>query len=51
MLEIVYSPNIPIPGAILIPMEDMGGFTGFYLVEQDEWLTGPNGEKTVLHKN
>jgi len=47
-LEVVYSPNTPIPNAIVLSPETVGGFTGFYLVEQKEWLTGPNGEKTVI---
>lgn len=46
-LEIVYSPNKPIPGAILLTPEEIL-FTGFYLVKNDEWLEGPNGEKTII---
>ena len=48
--KMVYSPNAPIPGAIAVPTEDMGGdaFTGFYLVENNEWLQGPHGEKTII---
>ncbi|RNC63169.1 MAG: hypothetical protein AWM53_01555 [Candidatus Dichloromethanomonas elyunquensis] len=46
-LEVIYSPNTPIKGAIEIPTEAMGGFSDFYCVEQIEWLTGPHGEKTV----
>lgn len=47
-LEVVYSPNTPIPDAIVLPPEAVGGFSGFYLVEQKEWLAGPDGEKTVI---
>jgi hypothetical protein len=47
-LEVVYSSNTPILDAIVLPPETMGGFTGFYLVEQKEWLVGPDGEKTVI---
>lgn len=47
-LEVVYSPNFSIPNAIVLPPETVGGFTGFYLVEQKEWLEGPAGEKTVI---
>jgi len=47
-LDVVYSPNTSIPGAIVLPPEAVGGFTGFYLVEQNEWLVGPDGEKTVV---
>lgn len=47
-LELVYSPNTPIHDAIVVPSDTVGGFTGFYIVEQKEWLTGPHGEKTVI---
>lgn len=46
-LAAVYSPDTPIPGAIVLTSEEMG-VTGFYGVEQKEWLVGPKGEKTVL---
>lgn len=46
-IELVYSPEVPIPGAIELPLEAVG-FPGFYLVEQKEWLEGPNGEMTVI---
>jgi hypothetical protein len=39
-LEVVYSSNTPILDAIVLPPETMGGFTGFYLVEQKEWWWG-----------
>ncbi|WP_407313008.1 hypothetical protein [Desulfosporosinus sp. SB140] len=42
-MEVVYSPNTPIPNAIALTPESMG-FPGFYCVQQREWLTGPNGE-------
>lgn len=46
-LKVVYSPNTPILGAIALTPEEII-FTGFYLVEQKEWLAGPDGEKTVV---
>ena len=45
-LEMVYSPNVAIPGAKVIPVESVG-VPGFYLVRQIEWSTGPNGEHQV----
>lgn len=45
-LKMVYSPNEPMAGAIASPPESIG-ITGFYLVRQVEWLTGPHGEKQV----
>lgn len=47
-LEVVYSPDTPISGAMVLPPEVMGGVTGFYGVEYNEWLVGPAGEKTLL---
>lgn len=47
-LKMVYSPNTPIPGAIVFPPEATGGITGLYGVEFNEWLEGPHGEKTVI---
>jgi hypothetical protein len=46
-LGVVYSPNTPIPGATALTPEEIL-FTGFYLVKDDEWLEGPNGEKTIV---
>ena len=46
-LNIVYSPNKPIPGAIALTPETIL-FTGFYLVQNKEWLVGPNGEETTV---
>ncbi|WP_434511633.1 hypothetical protein [Desulfitobacterium sp. AusDCA] len=46
-LDIVYSPNAPIPGAIELTPEEIR-FWGFYLVKQTEWLAGPHGEKKTL---
>ena len=46
-LDIVYSPNTPIPGAIALTPDEIL-FTGFYLVKDDEWLEGPHGEKTIV---
>lgn len=46
-LDIVYSPNMPISGAIELTPEEIR-FWGFYLVKQTEWLEGPHGEKTTL---
>lgn len=46
-LEVIYSPNKPIPGAIALTPDEIS-FTGFYLVKNDEWLEGPNGEKTIV---
>lgn len=46
-LAVVYSPNKPIPGAIVLTPDEMG-FTGFYCVVQKEWLVGPKGEKTEI---
>ncbi|MDP4159103.1 MAG: hypothetical protein Q8911_04960 [Bacillota bacterium] len=48
-LEVVYSPENPIHGAIVLPPEVIGGFTGFYGVNYNEWLEGPRGEKTVIN--
>ncbi|MDQ7093670.1 hypothetical protein REC12_08715 [Desulfosporosinus sp. PR] len=45
-MEIVYSPNTPIPNAIAVPAEDMG-LSGFYYVQLKEWTTGPKGEVIV----
>jgi len=45
-LEVVYSPNKPIPGAIALTPEEIL-YTGFYLVENNEWVVGPNGEITT----
>ncbi|HBP66400.1 MAG TPA: hypothetical protein DD730_19600 [Desulfosporosinus sp.] len=47
-LEVIYSPNTPILEAIVLEPETVGGFKGYYLVEQKEWLVGPDGEKTVI---
>lgn len=46
-LAVVYSPETPIPGAIKLTPKDMG-FTGFYCVLQEEWLIGPQGERTDI---
>lgn len=46
-LEVVYSPNAPIPGAIALSVEEMG-LLGFYCVKQVEWLKGPNGQKNYI---
>jgi len=46
-LVVVYSPNTPIPGAIVLTPDEMG-FTGFYCVVQKEWLVGPKGERTEI---
>ncbi|AET66431.1 hypothetical protein Desor_0743 [Desulfosporosinus orientis DSM 765] len=46
-LEVVYSPDEPIPGAVELKPEEIG-FTGFYLVVQKEWLVDPNGEQTEI---
>lgn len=46
-LEVVYSPNNPIPGAIILTEQEMG-ISGFYCVRQEECLKGPNGEKTII---
>lgn len=46
-LEVVYSPNTPIPGAIELPPESIGG-SGFYLILSNEWLEGQHGEKTLI---
>jgi hypothetical protein len=48
-LEIVYSPNNAIPGEFELSSEVMGGLTGFYVVNYNEWLEGPHGEKTVIN--
>jgi len=45
-LEIVYSPNRAIRGATELSPEEML-FSGFYLVQDREWLVGPNGEIIV----
>ncbi len=44
---IIYSPNVPIEGAIAVPIEEIG-YSGFYFTEQQEWLDGPHGEKIVF---
>lgn len=49
-LEIVYSPNKPIKGAVELSPQEMGGFTGFYLVHSKEWLKGPKGKKVVIEQ-
>lgn len=49
-LDIVYSPNKPIPGATELTPDEIY-YTGFYLVKDDEWLEGPNGEKTVVQNS
>ncbi|KJR48801.1 hypothetical protein UF75_0852 [Desulfosporosinus sp. I2] len=46
-LEVVYSPNNPIPGAIVLEPEATG-FIGFYCVDYYEWMEGPDGEKNVI---
>ncbi|KUO78493.1 MAG: hypothetical protein APF81_22060 [Desulfosporosinus sp. BRH_c37] len=46
-IEIVYSPNTPIPGAIELTADQML-YPGFYCVVQKEWSTDPNGEKTEI---
>lgn len=45
-MTIVYSPNKAIPGAIALTPEEIL-FTGFYVVNDKEWLAGPNGEITI----
>ncbi|MDR3541973.1 MAG: hypothetical protein P4L69_13540 [Desulfosporosinus sp.] len=45
-LDIIYSPNAPIPGAIALTPEEIL-FTGFYLVKDKEWSVGPNGEEST----
>ncbi|AFQ42803.1 hypothetical protein [Desulfosporosinus meridiei] len=46
-LEVVYSPNRPIPGAIVLTPEEMG-IEGFYCVVMEEWLVDPHGKKTIV---
>ncbi|MDA8220132.1 MAG: hypothetical protein M0Z35_00130 [Desulfitobacterium hafniense] len=46
-LEVVYSPNIPIPNAIELTAVEMGA-TGFYCVVQKEWLIDPNGKRIEI---
>ncbi|MDR3599691.1 MAG: hypothetical protein P4L49_04295 [Desulfosporosinus sp.] len=46
-LNIIYSPNKPIPGATLLTPDEIL-FTGFYLVEDKEWEVGPNGEEITI---
>ena len=46
-LEVVYSPNQPIPGAVLLTPDEIG-FTGFYCVVQKEYLIDPYGKKTKI---
>ncbi|ADY57497.1 hypothetical protein Sgly_3233 [Syntrophobotulus glycolicus DSM 8271] len=45
--EIFYSPKKAIPGAIEVPLEAIG-YPGFYVIKQEEWLAGPNGEKEII---
>lgn len=47
-LEILYSPCVKIPEAMEVPAEAMGGYNGFYLIKQKEWLSGPDGEKEMI---
>lgn len=46
-LKVVYSPENPIPGALILTEKEMG-ITGFYCVTQEEWLTGPQGQKVII---
>jgi hypothetical protein len=46
-IEVVYSPDHPIPGAFEIPQEAMG-LAGFYCTVQKEYLQGPNRQKIVI---
>lgn len=46
-LVVVYSPNTPIPGAIVLTPDEIG-FEGFYCVVQKEWLVDPKGKKTEI---
>jgi len=48
-LKVVYSPDAPIPSAMEVPTEEIG-FPGFYLVEREEWLSGPKGEKKKVEE-
>ncbi|AFM01383.1 hypothetical protein Desde_3089 [Desulfitobacterium dehalogenans ATCC 51507] len=46
-LEVVYSPNQPIAGAMELTANEMG-IPGFYCVTFKEWQTGPKGQKVVI---
>lgn len=46
-LEVVYSPNQPIPGAMELTENEMG-IPGFYCVKFKEWVTGPKGQKVTI---
>lgn len=46
-LEVVYSPNQPITGAMELTENEMG-IPGFYCVTLKEWLTGPKGQKVII---